>query len=90
MALSTPLGESYKIPKIQPKITFHRKSGFLSGCATGADLNVCANCGISGDSKGVKLNSCSQCKAVKYCGKACQLKHWKEGGHKKVCCVAQP
>jgi len=56
----------------------------------GADLNVCANCGISGDSKGVKLNSCSQCKAVKYCGKACQLKHWKEGGHKKVCCVAQP
>ena len=33
MALSTPLGESYKIPKIQPKITFHRKSGFLSGCA---------------------------------------------------------
>ena len=55
-----------------------------------ADLNVCADCGISGDSKGVKLNSCSQCKAVRYCGKACQLKHWKEGGHKKVCCIAQP
>ena len=42
--------------------------------------DACANCGILGESVGVKLNSCSRCKAVKYCGKACQLKHWKEGG----------
>ena len=40
-----------------------------------ADLDVCTNGGISGDSEGAKLNSCSQCKAVKYCEKACQMKH---------------
>ena len=53
--------------------------------APASALDACANCGISGDSKGVKLNLCSRCKAVKYCGKACQLKHWKEGGHRKIC-----
>ena len=34
---------------------------------------------------GVELNSYSRYKAGRYCGKACQLKHWKEGGHKKIC-----
>ena len=52
--------------------------------------DACANCGILGESVGVKLNSCSRCKAVKYCGKACQLKHWKEGGHKKICLTLTP
>ena len=28
---------------------------------------------------------CAQCKAVGYCSKACQKKHWKKGGHKKAC-----
>ena len=28
--------------------------------------DACANCGILGESVGVKLNSCSRCKAVKY------------------------
>lgn len=27
---------------------------------------------------------CNRCKAARYCGKDCQLKHWK-GGHAKVC-----
>jgi len=52
--------------------------------------DACANCGILSESVGVKLNSCSRCKAVKYCGKACQLKHWKEGGHKKICPTLTP
>ena len=47
--------------------------------------DACANCGILGESVGVKLNSYSRYKAVKYCGKACQLRHWKERGHKKTC-----
>ena len=33
---------------------------------------------------------CGKCKVVKYCGRECQLKHWKEMGHKKRCCKAQP
>ena len=46
---------------------------------------VCANCSISSNNEGVKLNACSRCKVVKYCSRACQLKHWKEGGHRKIC-----
>ena len=47
--------------------------------------DACANCGVSG--KGIKLNSCSRCKAAKYCGKACQTEHWKV--HKKTCEAAK-
>ena len=32
-----------------------------------------------------KLLTCTQCKTVFYCDSACQLKHWKIGGHKKEC-----
>jgi len=28
---------------------------------------------------------CAQCKTVAYCSKACQRRHWKEGGHKEKC-----
>jgi TPR repeat protein len=47
--------------------------------------DACASCGVSG--KGVKLNSCSRCKAAKYCGRACQTEHWKV--HKKICEAAK-
>ena len=41
----------------------------------------CANCTLKD-----KLSDCSRCKLVKYCGKACQVQHWKAaGGHKKFC-----
>ena len=47
--------------------------------------NVCANCGASDDSSpdGVKLKPCSVCKTAKYCGRGCQVKHWK--AHKLDC-----
>ena len=48
-------------------------------------LGACANCGVSGESEGVKLIWYRRCKAVKYHSKACQAKHWKEGGHKVQC-----
>ena len=41
----------------------------------------CANCAISD----IILQSCSRCKLVAYCGKACQTQHWKQGGHKHFC-----
>ena len=47
--------------------------------------DACASCGVSG--KGVKLNSCSRCKAAKYCGRTCQTEHWKV--HKKICEAAK-
>ena len=30
-------------------------------------------------------NRCTRCKQAWYCGRACQKKHWNEGGHKKEC-----
>jgi TPR repeat protein len=43
----------------------------------------CACCGISGSSATV-IRLCAQCRAVGYCGKPCQAKHWKMG-HRADC-----
>ena len=44
----------------------------------------CANCNVCCDeSNGEKLLVCSRCKVVRYCGRDCQVQHWKE--HKKEC-----
>ena len=59
----------------------------VSGIVEGGIVapNVCANCGASDDSSpdGVKLKPCSVCKTAKYCGRGCQVKHWK--AHKLAC-----
>jgi TPR repeat protein len=48
--------------------------------------HTCANCGVKETAgSAVVLKPCSRCKAVVYCGKACQEKHWKAGGHRAVC-----
>jgi hypothetical protein len=47
-----------------------------------ATSKECANCTAS---EGVTLSSCSRCKLVYYCSKACQTQHWQGGGHKKFC-----
>ena len=52
--------------------------------------SACANCGISDESKGANLSSCSRHKAVRYCGKACQLKRWKEVGNRVQCSAFKP
>ena len=44
----------------------------------------CAFCGAQ-PSPGSKHKLCGGCKAVLYCSKECQAKHWKEGGHKSEC-----
>ncbi|KAL6061126.1 ubiquitin-specific protease [Balamuthia mandrillaris] len=39
-------------------------------------------CAVCGRSNATKL--CSRCKAVRYCGRDCQLSHW-QGGHRQEC-----
>jgi hypothetical protein len=44
---------------------------------------LCAYCETPEDPDN-KLKSCSRCKLVAYCGKSCQVAHWKSA-HKEVC-----
>ena len=45
-------------------------------------LTNCAACAAPlGLSLGKKCGRCS----TRYCGAACQVQHWKEGGHDKLC-----
>ena len=47
----------------------------------------CANCYRPHDPSEHKLNACNRCHRVYYCGRECQVKHWKteRNGHKKRC-----
>ena len=46
----------------------------------------CATCFRPHDPSEHKLNACNRCHRVYYCGKECQVKHWKaKNGHKKEC-----
>jgi TPR repeat protein len=31
------------------------------------------------------LHPCKLCHTVQYCGRECQVNHWKEGGHRREC-----
>ncbi len=42
----------------------------------------CAQCGISPETG---LKRCARCHSTMYCSKDCQVRHWKEGGHKQKC-----
>jgi TPR repeat protein len=47
-------------------------------------LPCCATCGTPKTTKR-PLNICTRCRTVRYCNRDCQIKHWKEGGHKREC-----
>lgn len=55
--------------------------------ATGGVVRGCAGChrrtAMDGGS-GAALSSCAACRAVFYCGRECQLHHWRTG-HKAEC-----
>jgi hypothetical protein len=45
----------------------------------------CGNCGVAAkDILGGKLKACGRCHSTWYCGKECQIEHWK-AGHKSDC-----
>ena len=44
---------------------------------------ICFQCGKPGTSD-QKLSRCNRCKSVYYCGRECQISHWK-GPHKRLC-----
>jgi len=44
----------------------------------------CANCKRNAECLSEKMKQCVRCKAAWYCGRECQVKHWKDG-HKTEC-----
>ncbi len=46
---------------------------------------ICDCCGAEATEGVKKLQRCSTCRRKAYCSAACQLKDWKEGGHKRSC-----
>lgn len=50
-----------------------------------ASLKLCAECGT--DMRMCKRALCSGCRAVYYCGRACQKAHWKV--HRHICAAGQ-
>ncbi len=48
------------------------------------EILSCAYCCKTEENKDLRLLTCGICKAVHYCNRDCQKKHWKEG-HKQVC-----
>ncbi|KAL7940253.1 hypothetical protein V8C42DRAFT_338052 [Trichoderma barbatum] len=55
------------------------KSDSGNGAASSSPRTRCANCGKDS----VPLRLCGRCKGVKYCGRTCQVAHFKE--HKATC-----
>jgi len=51
-----------------------------AGARFQAKMPPCANSGCLK----IGILQCSQCKAIKYCGRDCQKSHWKTS-HKKMC-----
>jgi hypothetical protein len=45
--------------------------------------STCAKCGARAGQPGVRLQMCSRCKRVRYCGPQCQRTHWR--AHKAQC-----
>ena len=42
-------------------------------------------CIVCGDRHKDRIRLCTGCRGVYYCSRECQMKHWKEGGHKDAC-----
>ena len=56
---------------------------YIPAFESGNGRLVCAGCGANGAEQ-----RCSRCKAVNYCGRACQMKDWKSG-HREECAKIQ-
>jgi MYND finger len=49
-----------------------------------ADMGMVCGCCGNPAGEGVTIGCCARCKAIGYCGRECQRKHWKMG-HKIDC-----
>ena len=48
--------------------------------------SACSGCSKSS----FQLRKCGGCRQAAYCSRGCQVRHWKEGGHKQECAQLAP
>ena len=53
----------------------------VKGQALTATLVACSGCGR----QAIQLRKCSGCRQAAYFSRECQVRHWKEGGHRREC-----
>ena len=67
-------------------LEFVSKLEAMQSSHAGMGPGKCANCGALEAPGGAALKPCARCKSVVYCGRECQIEHWKApGGHKSSC-----
>ena len=59
----------------------HKTSPSKKKGAASPEAAECAFCGAREGNRGTTLSKCARCKVTSYCGKPCQLAHWR-AGHK--------
>ncbi|CAI6092511.1 unnamed protein product [Clonostachys chloroleuca] len=79
-AAHVSLGEQ-RVLKAAKEKTDVLLASVADGSASLPPTKQCANC--SRDSEAARLMACGKCRAVKYCGRECQVAHFKE--HKALC-----
>jgi len=61
--------------------------GFRTNKPSGLPLEemILTQCAVCATELGLSLGKkCGRC-STRYCGPECQVQHWKEGGHDKLC-----
>jgi TPR repeat protein len=76
-------GAKKAVPLVEEGLRKQRQA--VAQASQPSSSRTCANCGVAEAAGGEDLKPCSRCKAVVYCGKECQMQHWKAGGPKAVC-----
>jgi TPR repeat protein len=80
-------GAKENVKRAERELSKQQQATLLATPASPLSLSTsCANCSITEAMGSLTMKSCARCKAVVYCGKECQIQHWKaEGGHRAVC-----
>ena len=63
---------------------FDEMAASTSGSSMSFALVACGCCGRR-ETQSKQFRYCGGCKKVNYCSSECQQRHWREGGHRKVC-----
>ena len=68
-----------------PPLLVHCRGRDCDGCPITSNTMILTQCAVCATELGLTLGKkCGRC-STRYCGPECQVQHWKEGGHDKLC-----